>query len=133
VAREGLARIGRIFELDRGFKGKPPSDIQRLRALHLKPHLEGFMVWAEQQYEIVKHQRGLLRTALGYVVRQKGPLLRVLDDGLLVLENNRSERELRRIVVDRSLCTLSLSARNPESAVVPENPRRATGALAAVA
>jgi transposase InsO family protein len=47
----------------------------------------------------------------------------------------RVERLMRQqgIVVDRSLCTLSLSARNPESAVVPENPRRATGALAAVA
>jgi transposase len=101
VAREGLARIARIFELDRGFKDKAPYDIQRLRRAHLKPHLDGFMVWAEQQYELVRDQRGLLRTALGYAVRQKAALLRVLDDGRLVLENNRSERELRRIAVGR--------------------------------
>lgn len=101
VAREGLARIGRIFGLDATWKGKPPSEIVRLRQAHLRPHMEAFFAWAEQQYAIVREQRGLLRSALGYVVRQKAALMRVLDDGRLVLENNRSERELRRIAVGR--------------------------------
>jgi transposase len=101
VAREGLARIGRIFSTDAGFQGKPPSEIARLRNAHLRPYLETFVAWAEQQYEVVRHQRGLLRSALGYVVRQKEALLRVLEDGRLILDNNRSERELRRIAVGR--------------------------------
>jgi hypothetical protein len=46
-------------------------------------------------------QSGLLRSALGYAVRQKEALLRVLDDGTLRLDNNESERELRRIAVGR--------------------------------
>lgn len=101
VAREGLARVGRIFSVDAGFQGKPPSEIARLRNAHLRPHLETFVAWAEQQYEVVRDQRGLLRSALGYVVRQKEALLRVLEDGRLILDNNRSERELRRIAVGR--------------------------------
>ena len=59
------------------------------------------MLWAEQQVALVKDQRGLLRSALGYAVRQKEALLRVLDDGRLRLDNNASERELRRIAVGR--------------------------------
>lgn len=101
VAREGLARIGRIFDVDAGFRGKPPREIARLRNVHLRPHLEAFFVWAEQEYAIVRDQRGLLRSALGYALRQKDALLRVLLDGRLCLENNRSERELRRIAVGR--------------------------------
>jgi hypothetical protein len=101
VAREGLARIGRIFSVDAGFRGKPPSEIARLRNAHLRPHLETFVAWAEQQYALVRDQRGLLRSALGYIVRQKEALLRVLEDGRLILDNNRSERELRRIAVGR--------------------------------
>lgn len=101
VAREGLARIGRIFSVDAGFRGKPPSEIARLRDVHLRPHLETFIAWAEQQYALVRDQRGLLRSALGYIVRQKEALLRVLEDGRLILDNNRSERELRRIAVGR--------------------------------
>ena len=101
VAREGLARIGRIFELDASFRGRPPAAIARLRLAHVRPHLMAFFDWAEQQYALVRAERGLLSSALGYAVRQKDALLRVLDDGRLVLENNRSERALRRIAVGR--------------------------------
>ena len=72
-----------------------------MRRQHLRPHLDAFFAWAEVEYETVRDQRGLLRSALGYAVRQKDALMRVLDDGRLVLENNRSERELRRIAVGR--------------------------------
>jgi transposase len=101
VAREGLARIGRLFEVDASFKGKPPNEVKRLRDRHLRPHLESFLSWANEHYELVKEERGLLRSALGYVVRQAEALKRVLEDGRLVLENNRSERELRRIAIGR--------------------------------
>jgi transposase len=95
VAREGLARIGRIFDLDAGWRDKPPAEIKRLRDAHLRPHMTAFFGWAEAEYDKVRHQRGLLRSALGYAVRQNDALLRVLDDGRLVLDNNRSERALR--------------------------------------
>ncbi|HZF49891.1 MAG TPA: IS66 family transposase [Polyangiaceae bacterium] len=101
VAREGLARIGRIFALDEGFRRHPPAAIARLRQAYLRPHLVAFFAWAEEQYALVRKERGMLVSALRYAVRQRGALLRVLDDGRLVLENNRSERELRRIAVGR--------------------------------
>ncbi len=102
VGREGLARAGRIFELDASWRGKSPSEIHRLRQTQLRPHLEAFFAWAEGEYARVKDQRGILRSALGYAVRQKDALMRVLEDGRLVLENNRSERELRRIATGRN-------------------------------
>ena len=101
VAREGLRRIGRIFELDATWRGKPPAEIKRLRNAHLRPHLDSFFAWAEVEHELVRDQRGLPRSALGYVVRQKLALTSFLDDGRLVLENNRSERALRAIAVGR--------------------------------
>lgn len=101
VAREGLRRIGRIFELDATWRGKPPAEIKRLRDTHLRPHLDSFFAWSEVEHELVRDQRGLPRSALGYVVRQKPALTSFLDDGRLVLENNRSERALRAIAVGR--------------------------------
>ena len=95
TAREGLARIRRIFELDATWRHKPPNDIKRLRGVHLRPHAEAFFAWAAVQYETVRHERGLLRSALGYAVRQQKALMRVFDDGRLLLDNNRSERALR--------------------------------------
>ena len=101
VAREGLARIRRIFELDRSWKGRPPVEIKTLRDLHLRPHVDAFFAWVDGEYERVKGQRGFLRTALGYAHRQRGALVRFFDDGRLKLDNNAAERALRRIAVGR--------------------------------
>lgn len=101
VAREALARIGRIFALERTWKGRPHHEIRGLRNRHLRPHLDAFFVWATAEYARVAHQRGLLRSALGYVVRQQAALTRFLNDGRLAVDNNASERELRRIATGR--------------------------------
>ncbi|HEY1585481.1 MAG TPA: IS66 family transposase, partial [Polyangia bacterium] len=101
IGREGLARIGHFFDLEDAWRGSAPEMILSLRRQHLRPHMEAFFAWAEVEYERVLKVRGVVRSALGYVVRQKQALMRVLDDGRLVLENNRSERELRRIAVGR--------------------------------
>ncbi len=101
VAREGLARIGYMFALEDAWRRDPADVILRMRRQYLRPHLEDFFAWAEVEHERVRDQRGLVRSALGYALRQKDALMRVLDDGRLQLENNRSERELRRIAVGR--------------------------------
>ena len=101
VAREGVLRIQRIFDLDRTWRGKPPSEIRSLRELHLRPHTDAFFAWVAVEYQRVMGQRGMLRSALGYAHRQRGPLTRFFDDGRLALTNNQSERELRRVAVGR--------------------------------
>jgi hypothetical protein len=116
VALEGLMRIGKLFELDASWKKKPPKEIHRLRQVFLRPHMEAFFTWAEAQYELVRARRGPLRSALGYVIRQREALLRVLDDGRLPLENNRSERSLRPIATGRKAWLFCGSDDHAESA-----------------
>ena len=101
VAREGLYRIRRFFELETEWRGQVPARILQLRQQRLRPHMESFFIWAAQEYAKVQNERGPLRTALGYALRQQAPLLRPLEDGRLVLDNNRSERALRSIAVGR--------------------------------
>jgi transposase len=101
VAREGLLRLKRIFELDRSWRARPPVEIRSLRELHLRPHTDAFFAWVGEEYARVAGQRGLLRSALGYAHRQRGPLTRFFDDGRLRLTNNHSERELRRVATGR--------------------------------
>jgi transposase len=101
VAREGLARISRIFALDRSWKGRPPAEIKTLRDQHLRPHVDAFFAFVEAEYARVSEQRGLLRTALGYAHRQRAALTRFFEDGRLKLTNNGSERELRRVATGR--------------------------------
>jgi hypothetical protein len=101
VAREALARIMRMFQLERNWKERSPEERKVLRDRHLRPHVVAFFEFVEPEYERVKHQRGMLCSALGYCVRQREALMRFLDDGRLEMTNNHSERQLRRVAVGR--------------------------------
>lgn len=101
VGREGLMRIGRIFELDAAWAKKPPSEIKRLRLLHLKPHVDSFFDWVEQQRPTFKDERGYVRTALEYAYNQRHALVRFFDDGRLALSNNNAERAFKPVALGR--------------------------------
>lgn len=101
VAREALLRVRRFFELDATWKDLPPSKRKVMREQFLKPELVLFFAFVDVEYTKVEHQRGLLRSALGYATRQQEALMRFLDDGRLKMDNNASERALRRIAVGR--------------------------------
>jgi transposase len=101
AAREALYRIREVFELERTWSGVPPARRKILRLQHTKPRLDDFFAWAEVEYRKVEGERGLVRSAFGYVVRQKAALMRFLEDGRLRVDNNASERALRQIAVGR--------------------------------
>lgn len=100
-AREALYRIHRIFENEKKFRTLSPEQRKHSRDRLSRPHIDDFFKWVHLEYAKVEDQRGLLRTALGYARRQEDALKRFLDDGRLVLENNRSERALRSVAVGR--------------------------------
>jgi transposase len=101
VAREGLVRIGRIFELDASWKNKPPSEIKLLRAQFLRPHVESFFGWVDEQRRVFRDRRGYTRSALEYANNQRDVLTRFFDDGRLVLTNNGAERAIKAIALGR--------------------------------
>lgn len=101
VAREGLMRIARIFELDGSWQKDPPIEIKRRRDQHLRPHLENLFAWVEEQRPIFAGQRGYVRSALEYAHNHRAALLRVLDDGRLPLDNSRSERAIKAVATGR--------------------------------
>ena len=101
VAREGLIRISRIFELDASWKKKPPSEIKQLRNVHLRPHVGAFFAWVEQQRPAFITERGLVRTALEYSHNHRDALTRFFEDGRLVLSNNWAERAIKPVATGR--------------------------------
>lgn len=101
VGREALARIARMFELDASWRTEPPTERKRLRDLYLRPHVESFFAWIEEQRPLYKDQRGYTRTALEYTHNQREALMRFLEDGRLLMENNRSERAVKSVVLGR--------------------------------
>jgi transposase len=100
VGIQGLMRIRAIYAADEAFRALSPAKRKLMRAEHLRPLLDGFFEWVKQARTVARG-RNLATKALGYAFNQEKELLRVLDDGRLPLDNTRSERSLRKIVVGR--------------------------------
>jgi transposase len=100
VGIQGLMRIRALYAADEAFRSLPPAKRKVMRGEHLRPLLADFFEWVKQA-RTVAEGRNLATKALGYAFNQEKELLRVLDDGRLPLDNTRSERSLRKIVVGR--------------------------------
>lgn len=100
LAREGLYRIGRIYELDSLWSAEAVRARHERRDAHLRPHVDAFFLWCEEQRASAP-ARSWIAGAFGYAHRHRTALRRFLDDGRLQLDNNRSERALRNIAIGR--------------------------------
>ena len=100
VGVEGLKRIREIYRADTPLAELPPIDRKGLRLERVMPLVDDFFAWVK----LVAREtagRNLATKALGYAQNQEEELHRVLLDGRLPLDNTRSERSLRKIVVGR--------------------------------
>ena len=100
VGLQGLMRIRAIYAVDEAVSRAPATERQALREQHMRPLVTSFFDWARGAREVAQG-RNLATKALGYAVNQEAELVRVLDDVSLPLDNTRSERALRKIVVGR--------------------------------
>jgi transposase len=101
LGREGLMRIRVLFEQDTSWEALPPEKILALRQRVLKPLVDDFFAWCHAEHERLRGQRGLVLSAFGYALHHEQALRRFLDDGRLVMTNNRSENALRTIAIGR--------------------------------
>jgi transposase len=100
VGLQGLMRIRAVYAADEAVGRAPEAERRALREQHVRPLVTSFFVWARGARQTVQG-RNLATKALGYAANQEAELIRVLDDVNLPLDNTRSERALRKIVVGR--------------------------------
>jgi transposase len=100
VGLQGLMHIRAIYAADNALKKLPPDKRKGLREEHVGPLMTRFFAWAKTA-KTQAEGRNLATRALGYALNQQHELLRVLQDPRLPLDNTRSERALRKIVVGR--------------------------------
>ena len=100
VGVEGLLRIRAIYAADNLLAKLPPSERKMRRVQQVAPLIDDFFAWVAAEARAAP-ARNLASKALGYALNQEAELRRVLEDGRLPLDNTRSERALRKIVVGR--------------------------------
>jgi transposase len=100
VGVEGLTRLRAIYAADNALARLPPVDRKRAREANVVPLVDAFYEWVHRVARTTPG-RNLATKALGYAVNQERELRRVFLDGRIPLDNTRSERALRKVVVGR--------------------------------
>lgn len=99
VGVQGLLRIQAIYAIDQAIMKLPRNQRTQLRQERVRPLMEAFFGWAKQAQNEAPRSRSA--KAIGYTLNQQSELLAVLDNPDVPLDNTRSERALRTIVVGR--------------------------------
>ena len=101
AAQTGLDLCNRLFAIERDLHDATPEARKDGRLQRSRPVLDAFHAWLEEQAD-----RVLPKSALGKAItycRNQWPKLTVfLEDGRLELDNNRSERSIKPLVIGRN-------------------------------
>jgi hypothetical protein len=99
----GIGFFNRLFELERAFAKLPPAERLRLRKEQSAPVVAKLAEWRDEQLGKPDVADGTpIRRALNYLRNHWDALTRFLLDGKIPISNNRSELELRRLVIGRA-------------------------------
>jgi len=102
-ALAGIGMYNRLFELERAYPKNDPDERLRRRRDQSAPVVTALDQWRREQLEHPAVAEGTpLRKALNYMGNHWAALTRFLQDGKIPIHNNRSELELRRLVVGRA-------------------------------
>jgi transposase len=114
-----LAAYKQLYDVEREAReeGLAPETRRLLREERSRPILESFYTWLEGLRESLRPS-SLLADAVRYALNQREALWRFLDDGRLEIDNNRSERTLRKVALGRNNYLFAGSPQGAETAMV---------------
>jgi transposase len=113
-ARQGLAFIQKLYQIERRIGDRPPDERHALRQQYAKPVMDELEKWLCDAIPRIPPQT-LTGKALGYLSGQWSKLIRVLDDGRLPLDTNAVENAIRPFVVGRKNWLFSDSVRGADA------------------
>jgi len=99
-ALRALGAIRELYAVEADARALAADARCALREERARPVLERFKTWLDEQADVVL-PKSPIGEAVGYARKQWGALTRYLDDGALAIDNNVSERALRKVVVGR--------------------------------
>jgi transposase len=100
AAMFGIGMIGLLYDAHNAARGSDGVIDTERRAAAARPFLARLFAWARVEYRLRK-DGDPMKTAVGYLLRQRRVLTRFLHDGALRLDTNPAELQLRREVVGR--------------------------------
>jgi transposase len=100
IAKEALAKIGELFDIERPVAGKPPSQRQAMRTEKAKPKLDALGTWMDAQLQLISGKSDLAK-AIRYARSRWEALTCYCADGRLEISNNAAENAVRPVSLGR--------------------------------
>jgi transposase len=100
AAFQGLEFCNRLFAIEREIKDATTEERLRVRMEKSQPVADSFLAWLRSQRRQVSPKTALGK-AIQYCLNQWDKLVVFLQDGRLELDNNRSERSIKPVVIGR--------------------------------
>jgi len=116
-ATEILARIGRLYRLEKEWRDLGPEDRCRLRKTRARPILEEIFSRLEELKSATVPSEPL-RGAVNYALNQREALCRYLQDGRLKPDNNTAENAIRPLALGRKNWLFAGSERGARAAAL---------------
>lgn len=101
LAEQALRHIGQLYDIEREVRDLLPDERQRIRQEKAKPIADTLHIWMLAQRQLV-HEGTAIAKALDYSLKRWTALVRYLDDGMVAIDNNWCENQIRPWVIGRS-------------------------------
>jgi transposase len=99
-AHQALAYYGQLYELERAAKGYAEATLLQIRQDLEVPILDKFRAWLDKERADVL-PKSPMAEAIGYALNNWTALIRYTEAGILAIDNNVAEREMKRIAIGR--------------------------------
>ncbi|AGK52669.1 putative transposase [Bacillus sp. 1NLA3E] len=117
ATEEGLKFCNQLFAIEKKLKDSTPENRFDERLKQSKPLLDGFLSWLKIQEQKVL-PKSLLGQAITYCLNQWDKLVAFLEDGRLEIDNNRSERSIKPVVIGRKNWIFSNTPRGARASAI---------------
>jgi hypothetical protein len=117
ATEEGLKFYNQLFAIEKKLKDSTPENRFDERLKQSKPLLDGFLSWLKIQEQKVL-PKSLLGQAITYCLNQWDKLVAFLEDGRLEIDNNRSERSIKPVVIGRKNWIFSNTPRGARASAI---------------
>lgn len=101
VAEQAVRYMDQLYAIERELKDLPPDERRSRRQQRAKPLADALHQWMLAQRQRVPEGSTIARK-LDYCLKRWEALTRYLDDGLIPIDNNHIERQIRPVALGRS-------------------------------
>lgn len=100
IAREALARIGDLYDIEHQINGQSRDARRASRQKETRPKVEAFKPWSEAQLARIPGKSDLAK-AFRHALNRWDAFTLFPDDGRVAIDNNAAERAIKPVVIGR--------------------------------